>query len=122
MPVSIDAFESDESLAEPSVGEQVVAYLAANHDKAFERSEIAAAIDADANAVGSTLTRLKRRGLVRHRQHYWAITDDRERLRAAYDVHALFDSLATAEDEGFDRAAWLRDATPVEVASGNEDA
>jgi hypothetical protein len=51
-----------------------------------------------------------------------AITDHRERLRAAYDVHALFDSLSTAEDEGFDRAAWLRDATPVEVASGNEDA
>ena len=126
MPVSIDAFECDETLSEPSVGERVIAYLATNHDTAFKRSEIAAAIDADANAVGSALTRLKRRGLVRHRQHYWAVTDHRDRLRAAYDVHALFDSLAAAEDEKFDRAAWLQDATPIEEyhteeTNANED-
>lgn len=114
MPINIDAFEEDENLDEPSTGEQVVAYLAANDDKAFKRGEIATAIDAEANAVGSALTRLKDRGLVRHRQHYWAITDDRDRLRTAYDVHRLLEGLTDSEDEAFNREAWLTDATPVE--------
>lgn len=114
MPINIEAFESDETLDDPSTGEQVVAYLAANDDKAFKRGEIAAAIDAESNAVGSALTRLKDRGLVRHRQHYWAITDDRDRLRAAYDIHRLLESLTDSEDEGFNREAWLSEATPVE--------
>lgn len=114
MPVNIDVFEGDENLTEPSTGEQVVAYLAANDDKAFKRGEIAAAIDTDSNAVGSALTRLKDRGLVRHRQQYWAITDDRDRIRAAYDIHRLLGSLTDSEDEAFDREAWLTDATSVE--------
>lgn len=125
MPVSIDAFESDDSLDEPSIGERVVAHLAGNSDKAFKRGEIAAAIDADPNAVGSSLTRLKRRDLVRHREQYWAITDDRERLRGAYDLRRLLSNLANDEDEAFDREAWLKNATPVEESrdeggAGNE--
>jgi Mn-dependent DtxR family transcriptional regulator len=114
MPIGIDVFEGEESLGDPSTGERVVAHLAANDDKTFERSEIAAAIDADPNAVGSALTRLKDRGLVRHREHYWAVTDDHERLRDAYNVHALLEGLATGEDEPFDREAWVSEATPVE--------
>lgn len=113
MPISIDAFENDESLEEPSIGERVVAFLATNDDKAFKRGEIAEAIDAEANAVGSALTRLNNRGLVRHREQYWAITDDRERLRTAYDLHVLLDELAAGEDAPFDREAWLADATPI---------
>ena len=120
MPVSIDAFESDDALGEPSVGEQVVTHLATNSDKAFERGEIAAAIDADTNAVASALTRLKERGLVRHRERYWAITDDRERLRGAYDLHRLLEGLAADEAEAFDREVWLADARPVE-REGDED-
>lgn len=121
MPISIDAFENDEPLNEPSIGERVVAFLAANDDKAFKRGEIAEAIDAEPNAVGSALTRLKDRSLVRHREQYWAITDDHERLRAAYDLHVLLDGLATDEDEPFDREAWLADAIPIEENDGNED-
>lgn len=114
MPISIDAFEGDESLKEPSIGERIIAFLAANDDKAFKRGEIATAINAEPNAVGSALTRLKDRDLVRHREQYWAITDDRERLRVAYDLHILLDELAANEDEPFDQEAWLADATPIE--------
>lgn len=121
MPISIDAFESDDSLEEPSVGERIVAFLTANDDKAFTRGEIATEIDAEPNAVGSALTRLKDRDLVRHREQYWAITDDRERLRAAYDLHALLDELATDEDEPFNREAWLADATPIERKTDQEE-
>lgn len=121
MPISIDAFEGDESLEEPSIGERVVAFLAANDDKAFTRGEIAEAIDAEPNAVGSALTRLKDRDLVRHRERYWAITDDRERLRVAYDLHVLLDELAADEDEPFDREAWLTDATPIERENDQDE-
>ena len=114
MPVSIDRFESDEHLSEPSIGERVIAHLASNNDKAFTRSEIADAIDANTNAVGSALTRLKDRELVRHRQQYWAITDDIERLRAANDLHLMLEELAATEDEAFDREAWLATADPIE--------
>jgi len=119
MPVSIDAFEND-AIHEPTASEQIITYLVRNDDKAFTRSEIAANVGADANAVGSALTRLKDRGLVRHRQHYWAITDDRDRLRAADDLHRLLDGLAAEEDESLDREAWLADATPV-AARHSED-
>lgn len=114
MPIDIAAFESEGRLGEPSTGERVIAHLAANDDKAFTRGEIAAAVDADANSVGSALTRLKDRGLVRHRQRHWAVTDDRDRLRAADDLHRLFETLTAAEDEPFDREAWLANATPIE--------
>lgn len=121
MPISIDTFESNSDLTEPSVTEQVVLHLAANSDKAYTRSEIAAAIDADANAVGSALSRLKARGLVRHRDTYWAITDDTDRLRDAYDLHTLFESVASDEANDFDQDAWLADAEPVQTGDLSND-
>lgn len=118
MPIDIAAFEHDGRLGEPSIGERVITYLAANDDKAFTRGEIAAAIDAAPNAVGSALTRLKNRDLVRHRERYWAITDDQERLRAAEGLHDLLETLAVDDEEPFDREAWLANATPVGNQSG----
>lgn len=113
MPISIDTFENDPTLTALSIAEQVLMYLARHSHQAFTRSELAAAIDADANAVGSALSRLKKQGLVRHRDTYWAITDDPDRLRAASELHALFEQLAAEEAEEFDAEAWLQNATPV---------
>ncbi len=45
-----------------------------------KRSEIAENIGRDPNTVGTNLSRLERRGLARHRQNHWAITDDEQRL------------------------------------------
>ena len=87
MPVSIDDFESGELPGEPSVPEQVLVSLHSHRDLPFTRSEIAADIADDSNAVGTALSRLKDRDLVRHEGAYWAITDDLERLTAAYDLH-----------------------------------
>lgn len=105
MPVDIDDFESGDLPDGPSVPAQVVAFLDANREQAFTRSEIASAIDEGPNAVGTALSRLKDRDLVRHRGEYWAITDDRDRLRAAYDIHAASQHLDD-EDGGVDPAAW----------------
>ncbi|WP_241431928.1 hypothetical protein [Natrialba chahannaoensis] len=52
------------------------------------------------------LSRLEDRALVRHKGAYWALTDDLERLRQAYDVHGanqLFNDLYRAEN----RDEWI---------------
>lgn len=112
MPVRIDEFEAGELPSGPSVPEQVLLFLLTNRDKAFTRSEIAAGINADSNTVGTALSRLKDRGLVRHRDEYWAITDDLERVEQAYDLHTAMQRLDD-EDGGIDAEAW-DDAAPDE--------
>ena len=105
MPVRIDEFESGDLPDGPSVPEQVVAYLYTNRDRAFTRAEIATGIGADPNTVGTALSRLKQRELVRHKGEYWAITDDHERVTAAYDLHSLTERL-DSEDGGIDPEEW----------------
>ncbi|SDR26005.1 hypothetical protein [Natronobacterium texcoconense] len=110
MPVSIDDFESGELPQGPSVPEQVVTFLYGQRDKAFTRSEIATAIDEDPNTVGTALSRLKERNLVRHKGEYWAITDDTERVAAAYDLHTATQRLDES-DGGIDPDEW-QEAAP----------
>lgn len=105
MPVSIDDFESGELPRGPSAPEQALAYLYRHRDQAFTRSEIAAGIDEDPNTVGTALSRLKDRDLVRHKGEYWAITDDLERVTAAYDLHTATERLDD-EDGGIETDEW----------------
>jgi Mn-dependent DtxR family transcriptional regulator len=106
MPISIDEFESGEiPTDEQSVPLRVAVYLHEHADQAFTRSEIAGAIDADPNTVGTALSRLKQAELVRHRGTYWAITEDTERLRAAYDLHEATERYNTAEHEATEEEA-----------------
>jgi hypothetical protein len=73
--------------------------------------------------VGTALSRLKKRDLVRHRGEYWAILDDEERLVAAYDLRTTSERL-DEEDGGIDTSEW--DATapdgphPSEREKGEE--
>lgn len=119
MPISIDEFESGSVPTERSVPERVVAFLVSNDDRAFTRSEIATALDADPNAVGTALSRLKSRDLVRHRGQYWAITDDESRLGASYDLHSITAALDEG-DGGIDPDAW-DDAAPTEAHPSDRD-
>lgn len=119
MPVSIDEFESGDLPGEASVPEQVITYLYAHRDKAFTRSEIAAGVDENPNSVGTALSRLKARDLVRHRAGYWALTDDVERVMAAYDLHAITERL-DEEDGGIDADAWDEVAPDVPHPSESE--
>lgn len=105
MPVDIAEFEAGTVADAPSVPEQVVTYLYSNRDHAFTRAEIASALDADPNTVGTALSRLKHRGLVRHKGNYWAITDDDKRVADAYDLHTTTERL-DADDGGIDPAEW----------------
>jgi len=110
MPVSIDEFESGDLPREASVPEQVVTFLSRHDDKAFTRGEIASGLEENPNTVGTALSRLKERELVRHKGEYWAITTDSERVRAAYDLHTVSTRL-NEDDSGIDPAEW-ETATP----------
>jgi len=105
MPVRIEAFETGDLPNGPSVPEQVLTFLYTNRDTAFTRSEIATGIDEDPNTVGTALSRLKQRTLVRHKGEYWAIAADLDRVRDAYDLHAITERL-DEEDEGIDPDEW----------------
>jgi hypothetical protein len=77
MPISADRFEEIDD-GEPSPGTnaaKILSFLAANHDRAFTRSEIAEATEVKPGSVGPTLTRLRERGRVDHRGRYWRISD-----------------------------------------------
>jgi len=56
-------------------------------------------------------SRLKQADLVRHRGTYWAITEDTQRLRAAYDLHEATERAITEEQspepEGYS-SVWNR--------------
>ena len=105
MPVRIEEFEGGDLPNGPSVPEQVLTYLYTNRDKAFTRSEIVTGLDEDANTVGTALSRLKQRDLVRHKGKYWAITEDLDRVRAAYELHAITEQL-DGGDGGIDSDEW----------------
>jgi Mn-dependent DtxR family transcriptional regulator len=87
--IDIDEFENadgDEFDGETDT-ERIVCFLADHDDRAWKASTIADRLDIDSDATSAILSRLKGRGLVRHKRPYWAITDDDERLRSAYQLH-----------------------------------
>jgi len=105
MPVRIEEFESGDLPSGPSVPEQVLTYLYVNREQAYTRSEIATGIDADPNTVGTALSRLKQRDLVRHKGEYWAITSDLDRVADAYALHTITQQL-DQDDGGIDPDEW----------------
>ena len=108
MSIDIDRFDerSPEELSELSNPEQVLTFLYENRDRAWKAREIARRTDVNENSIHPVLSRLEDRKLVRHKGPYWAITDDLDRLRRAYDTHRatrLFDDLYGEED----RDEWV---------------
>lgn len=108
MSIDIDRFEerSPEQLSEVSNPELVLAFLHENRDRAWKATEIARRTAVNENSIHPVLSRLEERELVRHKGPYWAITDDEDRLRRAYDLHRITDRF----DERFgeeDRDEWI---------------
>ena len=120
MPISIDEFESGDGGREETNAERVVRFLARNRDKAYRASEIAAATGVDGNSIHPVLNRLETRGLVRHRQPYWAADPDAIRDAAEFRATAAF----LDEEYGPEsREEWLRAAEEGEgsPASGADE-
>ncbi|WP_327052865.1 MarR family transcriptional regulator [Halomicrococcus gelatinilyticus] len=121
MSIDRDTFEnaSEEELAGLSVPDQVLGFLAAHGDRAFEAREIASQTGLDDGAVSTALSRLKRRDLVEHKATYWAVTDDDDRLEgySGYErATALFNDHLGTEDTD----AW-REHAPDEPHPSAED-
>src|SRR6056297_321877 len=87
--IDIDEFENaaDDEFEERNDTERIVVFLDENDDRAWKAATIAEQLDLDTDVVSAILSRLKERGLVRHKRPYWAITDNEDRLRAAYRLH-----------------------------------
>lgn len=81
VPIDRERLETGDALGDRPTGERVLGFLLEHDDLAYTRSELAAAIDAAPETVGTNLTRLKERGLVRHREPYWTITEDHALVR-----------------------------------------
>lgn len=109
MPIDIETFEDGDPErvgAGRSQPEQVLSFLAANADRAFNPSEIAAALDIPGNSINAVLARLEDRKLVRHRGRYWAITDDTDRL-AALDHYTIATERLNATYGEEDPDEWI---------------
>ena len=94
MPISIDEFESHDPNRDRTNAERVLEFLVRNREKAYRAREIATATGVKENSIHPVLNRLEDRGLVRHREPYWAIGDP-ETVRDA----RLFQSVAAFLDD-----------------------
>ncbi|WP_435118753.1 MarR family transcriptional regulator [Halolamina sp. C58] len=89
--IDITEFESGEpdEFRGGNPTERIIEFLASHDDRAWKAATIAERTGIDVETVSSLLSRLKKRGLVRHKSPYWAITDDEQRLAEARGVHAV---------------------------------
>lgn len=96
--IDIDEFEDADvdEFAERNDTERIVLFLDEHDDQAWKAATIAERLELETDAVSAILSRLKQRGLVRHKRPYWAITDDTDRLQAAYRLHRHHE---TADDQ-----------------------
>lgn len=82
MPIDIEEFEAAEDDffrggSELQL-ESVLKFLAYNPNKAYARQEIQSSLDMSWIELVASLSRLEKRGLVRHKGQYWTIADDYE--------------------------------------------
>jgi len=100
MPINIDRFEDGpEDVLDLKEGTQphtILSFLAANDEQAFTQTEIHEATEIPRGSVGVVLSRLEKRGLVRHRGRYWAITEDDQ--LASYAAQQAASSASTTDD------------------------
>jgi Mn-dependent DtxR family transcriptional regulator len=87
--IDIDEFENAEAdeFEEQNDTERIVLFLDEHDDRAWKAATVAERLGLETDAVSAILSRLKERGLVRHKRPYWAITDDEDRLNSAYRLH-----------------------------------
>lgn len=80
MPVDFSSYDHDDKhtlqLTEGSNAHTLLTFLAAHPEQGFTPKELSEATEIPRGSVGTTLSRLHDRGLVRHKEPYWAIGDD----------------------------------------------
>lgn len=124
MPVDFERYDpaADDRglrLTEGTNAHAILQFLAEHPGRGFTPKEIADATDVPRGSVGTTLTRLEDRDLVRHKEPYWAIGHD-DRLGA---YSAMIHGLEAASDR-FGEEDWGEwESTAVDPrGTGREDA
>jgi hypothetical protein len=127
MPVQFDEYERhatevDWQPTPESNAATVLGFLIRHRGTGFTPSEIASETEIPRGSVGPTLQRLQERGLVRHREPYWAIAED-DRI-AAYES-MLRGMEALADDDAWSEvdvdAHTVDDADLAEWRESGED-
>lgn len=97
MPVKFDEYDAaseevDWAIDPDSNAYAILSLLAEHPETGFSPAEIHEATDLPRGSVGTTLRRLEKRGLVRHKEPYWAV--DSQGIEA---YEAVLQSLAAVE-------------------------
>ncbi|KXA94739.1 hypothetical protein AKJ37_07335 [candidate division MSBL1 archaeon SCGC-AAA259I09] len=91
MPVDIDYFkkapEKTLKIEKGTNAKKTLNFLLKNPDKAFTRKEIMKATGIKNGSIGVTLSRLKEKGLVRHKGNYWALAEDDKIATLASEIY-----------------------------------
>lgn len=82
MPVDFERYQPTELPDENTNGRRILEFLAAHPEKGYRAGELAAELDIPRGSVGTTLSRLERQEVVRHKGTYWAINAE------VYDAQA----------------------------------
>jgi predicted transcriptional regulator len=114
MPIDLKEFEEsdEEELTRETNADRVLRFLSENPDKAFTQSEIRKSTGVKRGSISVVLSRLEKRGLVRHKGNYWAICDE-DRLTS----EASFRGTARTANERFgeeEMEEWLEHASEDE--------
>lgn len=110
MPISADRFEEidDEGPSPGTNAHEILSFLEGNPEQAFTQDEIAEATDVTMGSVGPTLVRLRERGRVDHRGHYWRVSDHARSVDGA-TAHGS-ETASNHEDESIDHEEWQEHA------------
>ncbi len=111
MPIEREEFETAPdgrmSVGSGTNADCVLSFLSDNPDKAYTIDEIHQETGVKKGSLGTVLSRLHERGLVKHRGKYWTIEDD-DRLAGA--AAAELAGSAVLEEDEFDKEEWLEHA------------
>lgn len=102
MPVPFDEYDEDVGrmdLGEGTNAHTILSFLAENPDQGYSPKEIAEATDVKRGSVGTTLSRLEKRDLVRHKGDVWAIGED-DRLAAQGAIYVASSASVTDDYYG----------------------
>lgn len=118
MPVDFESYRPTDLPSDGTNGRRILEFLAKNPDTGYRPSELAEELDIPRGSVGTTLRRLERRGLVRHKGPYWAIDP------GAYDAETAsavgLETVAEAfEGDYYDRNPDWDEALP-DIESGED--
>lgn len=128
MPVQFDEYEIhaegvDPPIREGSNAHRILTFLLDHPSTGFTPSEIAGRTEVPRGSVGPTLQRLETRGLVRHKEPYWAAPTDEQLASEAGMLASLEALVDSTEGDGWadiDRSEYEVSEAELEAWRANE--